>query len=286
MRLFACLLAALAACSQSAQNSSSEQVQQAVPAGNSQEASLEGQPDVVASYRMNGPDGSQVATMTVEANDSGAARIEMRFVNAATPAQVGWATESGDVVMTANTPEGPRLVRASDMAAVSEEMMTRMAPPGGMPANPFGTMRLEATGDETIGGRTGTRYVVRGDAERAGSGDQGMDFVIANDPSLALIGRATSHTLAPSTAAGGRFTPPAFRELRQRMRSGAALRVGRTLTLESVDCRPIDPSRLVVEGTPVPREELRQLMLRALPPPPIIRAPRPPPEASPQPDRQ
>lgn len=289
MRVFICLTAILAACAPAAQNSA-DQSPDAATGENVQEVSLKGQRDVVAVYRMNGPDGTQVATMTVEANDSGAARLEMRPLNGAAPPQVGWATVDGDVIMTANTPDGPKLVRASDMAAASEEMVTRMTPPGEDMPNPFEDMRLVEAGQETVGERSGTRYVIRVDGQEANDRGPQMDFVIANDPALALIGRATSHTLAPGTATTGGFDAQAMRELRQRMRAGIALRAGPVLVLESVEHRAVDPARLVVQGTPISREELLAIMQRAMPssppPPPIVRAPRRPPEAAQGSNRQ
>ena len=204
MRVFICLTAILAACAPAAQNSA-DQSPDAATGENVQEVSLKGQRDVVAVYRMNGPDGTQVATMTVEANDSGAARLEMRPLNGAAPPQVGWATVDGDVIMTANTPDGPKLVRASDMAAASEEMVTRMTPPGEDMPNPFEDMRLVEAGQETVGERSGTRYVIRVDGQEANDRGPQMDFVIANDPALALIGLfnvvgtyTAGHTVASS----------------------------------------------------------------------------------------
>lgn len=289
MKVLICLAAALAACAPAAQNSA-DQAPETATGDNVQKASLKGQPDVVAVYRMNGPDGTQVATMTVEANDSGAARLEMRLLNGAAPPQVGWATVDGDVIMTVNTPEGPKLVRASDMAAASEEMLTRMAPPGANMPNPFDDLRLVEVGPETVGGRSGTRYVIRVEGEEADDRDPQMDFVIANDPALALIGRATSHTLAPGTSTTGGFDASAMRELRQRMRAGIALRTGAVLVLESVEHKAVDPARLVVQGTPISRDELRAIMQRAMPssppPPPIIRAPRRQPETPPSSNQQ
>jgi hypothetical protein len=261
MRLLLCLALTLAGCSSSASEREGAHNQQS----NQPPSRVEAGQDIVAVYRMNGPDGSRIATMTVEADESGAARIEMQPQNSAPP-QVGWSTESGDVIMTAATPAGAKLVRASDMAAVSEEMMTRMGPPGALPASPFEGLRLEAAGSETVNGRTGIRYVIRFGWEKANKDEFEMDFVIAEDPALALIGRATSHTLGPPSAVTGSLTPPAFRELQQRMRSGAALRVGAGMVLESVENRPIKPERLMVAGTPISRGELREIMLRAIPP--------------------
>lgn len=80
--------------------------------------------DIVAVYRMNRADGAKYATMTVEAGASGAARIEMTLSGATEPSQVGWATKAGDVIMTVDTPEGSRLIRAGDMATVMQEVAT------------------------------------------------------------------------------------------------------------------------------------------------------------------
>lgn len=131
-----------------------------------------------------------------------------------------------------------------------------------------------------MNGRTGRRFVMRAGVGKEHSGATGMDVVIAEDPALALIGRATSHALAPSTSAFGQFTPRAFLELRERARAGAILRAGPSLILESVSNRPIDPDRFTVQGTPISREELQGIMQRAFarakqqlaePPPAAIR---------------
>jgi hypothetical protein len=87
--MFICLAATLSACSPSASNVAASQTPGAATTGNVQEPSLKGQPDVVAVYRMNGPDGAQAGTMIVEANDSGAARVEVRPASGNAPPQVG-----------------------------------------------------------------------------------------------------------------------------------------------------------------------------------------------------
>lgn len=269
MRYFAALLIALSSCSSAAEPGRDNQQPSQAPL-----TQVRAGEDIVATYRMNAPDGTRMGTMIVEADESGAARLEMQVAGASAPAQFGWVTADGDVIMMASTPEGPRLIRASDMAAVSGEMFAEMAP-GGLPQDAFDGFRLETAGTETVGGRTGTRYVMRIDDGKAGGGLPGMDVVIAEDPALALIGRATSHTLAPETSAAGARTPPAFRELRERMRNGAALRIHRTMVLEAIENRPIDPARLVVEGEPISRDELRAIMRRSMPPPPITQVPAP-----------
>ena len=221
------------------------------------------QADITARYAM-GPPGGGMPAMVVEVNDRGDARIMSGN-------QAAMLTLDNVPYLIQGDLHGIYVARWDDLAALLAARFQAMMPhpspgtrPAALPPPPPAT-EFFAQGNETIAGRTGTRWVLRPTERHAGrvQPEGGLDFVVSNDPELAPLGRVFLHSFETSMggmrtmlgAEGGRVAVFG-RPMLEMFARGAVLRMGNMLRLESVDTHPIPASEFVLPSAPLSRAEL------------------------------
>lgn len=109
-------------------------------------------------------------------------------------------------------------------------------------------IRIEAAGEQQVGGRTGRVYHVRGldgdDAEKT------ADYVISADPALAPVGRALEQfmnaALVPAAVLMGPAIPELIAETRQIFALGTPLDAGGRFRLDRIETVDMPASRLAL----------------------------------------
>lgn len=183
--------------------------------------------------------------------------------------------------------QGPIVARAEDGITVITEfftaligMMEQAAAPqassGQTPAQTGGLAQMramaavpytaQARGTETVGGRTGTLYLVA--PEQAGAQGPSVEIVIATDADLAPVAREMRALLGlvmrPAAALLGP-SPDLLVELDGLLARGAPLRIGEEFRLDSISAAPLAASGFELPGPPLTLEQLRaRLPLNAM----------------------
>ncbi|MFN3943429.1 MAG: hypothetical protein ACK4K7_00700 [Allosphingosinicella sp.] len=212
-----------------------------------------------------GAAGAAAAQVTLVYEAPGGARLKVE-ADAAGHARVG---PEGGSEYSLFRPDGaygvltggdrPAVVRYADLHAASGEKAASIAGaagagPDGPPAIGFW---LRPDGEETVGGRTGTRWIL----PESPLGADGS-LVLAEDPALALAGAALAEAIAesPLFAATIAGRPPGFAaELAELLKRGAPLRIER-MVLAAEQSGPIAAERFAVPAEPMSRDELAAML--------------------------
>lgn len=222
------------------------------------------QADISARYETVDEDAFIDMEMTIEANDAGDVRIQMRGSSSYQ------LFHDGTVYSVSRTPHDLQVVRVADMMVLQQEAMARM----GVDQEMFDRMRdvptsqFAAMGEETVGDRTGTAFGMVSDE---GAAPILSLLVISSDPQLAPIGQAIARIQTAALSNMGQFSiilsilnEPMSTLLEQ----GAPLRL-MTIDLTDVSEQAIAPERFALPAEPLTLDQLRA-GLTEFPPPPTL----------------
>ncbi len=149
----------------------------------------------------------------------------------------------------------PMVARIEDIGAAIDQVV----PPifhdllkGSGTAQPSAKIRIEAAGEQQVGGRTGRVYHVRG--LDGGDADKAADYVISTDPALAPVGRALEQfmnaALVPAAVLMGPAIPELIAETHQIFALGTPIDAGGRFRLDRVETVDVPASRLVLPAPP------------------------------------
>jgi hypothetical protein len=112
-------------------------------------------------------------------------------------------------------------------------------------------------GPETVNGRRGTRYALRGPDER---GEVFSEIVIADDAGLSNLGRVTLRQMASAQRSIGDVFPDRSdmtEKVGEILSKGAILRYGKSMRLDRVETGPIDPKLFDLPGPVLTLDQIR-----------------------------
>lgn len=204
---------------------------------------------VRAVYR--GPDGLR---MTVEADGAGRASFGPEGGS-----NYSLFTPEGDYVVW-HDGEAVKVARYADLQAALDASLAGLLgePMQAVPAPPARVgVHLRASGEERVGGRTGTRWTMLDAPE--GTEDS---LVVTEDAALAPVGEALAKAilLTPSFASLIAGRPSDFAaELAELLRRGAPLRFG-GMVLEADAAAELSPDRFALPAPPMGPEEIAALL--------------------------
>jgi hypothetical protein len=198
--------------------------------------------------------------MTIAVNDRGDSRISQGD-------DVSLLTVGGADYMLVTDRLGTLVARKEDFAAIQAEDARALRGPDRPAPRADGDSaqwRVHPVrgGTETVGGRTGTVWVLR---DTQGRPDfLTSAYVVSTDADLAPVGRASAHWMADAIAAArqrGETDTEAHDEgVNAIYALGTVIRQGDDFALESVDTNPIPASVFALPSPPLTREQLAARM--------------------------
>lgn len=224
--------------------------------------------DVAARYEQ-GDDNAVVAlNMTIEANDSGDVRFQMRNLGGY------YLLREGTMYLVQKDADSFIVMRLDDVMTVQNEALGKMGwkkpeiNDDDFPKSSFAPMSIEI-----VGGRSGMAY---GMVRDTGESPTYASMVISDDPALAPIGKAMAlaqDQMFKSMGNMGLMLGQVNEDLRERIGRGAILRM-MSVELTDVSFDQIPDDRFALPTTPMTLEELRAATDTSIAPPPTLPAPK------------
>lgn len=195
-------------------------------------------------------DAAKAGQLVIEVADNGDARI-------GEPDSSDYGLLIGGHFYIVGAQQGvPMVARIEDIGAavdrvvppIFHDLLRSPAAASKLPAH----LRSEAGAEQTVGGRVGRLYHIRG--LDSSNPDKAADYVISSDPALAPVGRALEQfmnaALVPAAVMMGPAIPELIGETREIFALGTPIDVGGRFRLDHVDSVDIAANRLALPAQP------------------------------------
>jgi hypothetical protein len=198
-------------------------------------------------------DQPEKGSLTVEIADNGDVRVGPE-------GQDMYVLLLGDTSYVVSIKDGKtQVARLADVAAAFDKVMPPMFGKlfgAAASATQGSTMKIEKIGSETVNGRVGTAYRLKGDDV----GEKPPEVVMSQDPALAPVGRAmgrfTEATMLMLAPLFGKATGGMVADMRAVLALGTPLRGGDGMTLKSVETADVPAARVALPAKPQTVDEI------------------------------